>query len=361
MALFDLQPKETPRALFGRERELEELQRLLVAGRWVAILGPRMVGKTSLIKAVGHRLKKPTIYVNLWGARGTAGLLNAILQGLNASQGWTSKLKDRLRLIEGLTVGPTGVSINLPKRPLKTSWDVLELLASRAEGCVVALDEVQELSDISGQLNKILANLFNTHPDIAFVFSGSEFGLTKSLLEPKAASPMAGRPPARIELRRFSTETAVAFLQAGLKEAKIATSESELRDKVVSQLGGTPGWLTLFGSHVATQGMSVDRALALTIEEASKVVRAELTHFLEGRDRATYLGALKAIGKGATWTGVKEGIRAGRKGIVPNDGTTHAVLRSLKAAGFVDEDQSRYSIGDPILVRVIESRGWASA
>ena len=54
--LFDLNPKESPRELFGREKELDELIRLIKARRWVALLGPRMVGKTSIVKVANTRL-----------------------------------------------------------------------------------------------------------------------------------------------------------------------------------------------------------------------------------------------------------------------------------------------------------------
>jgi len=55
-AFFDLNPKESAKELFGREGELDELVHLIKARRWVAVLGPRMVGKTSLIKAANTRL-----------------------------------------------------------------------------------------------------------------------------------------------------------------------------------------------------------------------------------------------------------------------------------------------------------------
>ena len=58
MALFDLGPKDSPEALFGRQREVAELTRLVRARRWVVVLGPRMVGKTSLVKAVRNRLNR---------------------------------------------------------------------------------------------------------------------------------------------------------------------------------------------------------------------------------------------------------------------------------------------------------------
>jgi AAA+ ATPase superfamily predicted ATPase len=54
--LFDLNPKKSPRELFGRENELDELIRLIKARRWVALLGPRMVGKTSIVKVANTRL-----------------------------------------------------------------------------------------------------------------------------------------------------------------------------------------------------------------------------------------------------------------------------------------------------------------
>ncbi|MEM2514683.1 MAG: hypothetical protein QXU81_10310 [Candidatus Bathyarchaeia archaeon] len=70
----------------------------------------------------------------------------------------------------------------------------------KTEKCVIALDEAQELAAISGRLLKLLANIFNTHPNIVFIFTGSMFGLMKILLEPASSSPLYGRSPAKIYL-----------------------------------------------------------------------------------------------------------------------------------------------------------------
>ncbi|MGB8779947.1 MAG: ATP-binding protein, partial [Candidatus Bathyarchaeia archaeon] len=96
MSLFNLNPKEFPKELFGREKELDDLVHLVKARRWIAILGQRMVGKTSLIKAANVKLEKmgvKAIYVNLWGARGTHGLLNALALGLNKENSVLQKIK----------------------------------------------------------------------------------------------------------------------------------------------------------------------------------------------------------------------------------------------------------------------------
>ncbi|MGB9895502.1 MAG: hypothetical protein ACPLN2_06315 [Thermoproteota archaeon] len=49
--LFDLHPKESPDELYSRSEEIEETIRLVRSNNWVAVLGPRMIGKSSLLKA----------------------------------------------------------------------------------------------------------------------------------------------------------------------------------------------------------------------------------------------------------------------------------------------------------------------
>lgn len=65
--LFDLRPKESRKDLFGRERELLELERL-TESEWVAVVGARMTGKTSLVKtfvAKSRRDDTLVLYLNL--------------------------------------------------------------------------------------------------------------------------------------------------------------------------------------------------------------------------------------------------------------------------------------------------------
>ncbi|MEM2292656.1 MAG: hypothetical protein QXU81_10305 [Candidatus Bathyarchaeia archaeon] len=103
----------------GEKRELEELIHLVKARRWIAVLGPRMMGKTSLIKVAGAELRKTktkVIYVNL-GVKGTAGLLKAIARGLNDEKGILQEIKDIAQRIEGVSIGPGGISISVAKNP----------------------------------------------------------------------------------------------------------------------------------------------------------------------------------------------------------------------------------------------------
>ncbi len=110
---------------------------------------------------------------------------------------------------------------------------MLDLLGRKGGKLVIELDEVQELSNVSGQFLKILANIWNTHRNIEFVFSGSMFGLIRTLLSPKSSkSPMYGRPPAEVVLTRFDKKRAEEFLKRGFKEYRVKVPNEVLSQSI---------------------------------------------------------------------------------------------------------------------------------
>jgi AAA+ ATPase superfamily predicted ATPase len=348
MSLFDLKPKESPKELFGREKELEDLIRLIQAKRWVAVLGPRMLGKTSLLKAAGATLNRQNIkviYVNLWGARGTNDFLRALARALNQEKSVIDKIKSAQ--IQGVTVGPNGISVALTKKPMETLWDLLDALGRQKEHYVIQLDEVQELIAISGRLLKILANLFNTHSNITFVFTGSMFGIIKTLLEPNSASPLYGRSPAKLMVQPFNSEISKQFLKKGFHECRTPASDV-LIDNAVERLDGIPGWLTLYGNKVCVQRLKNEDALKETITEASRIVNDELEHFFQNRDRLAYSTALKAAAISASWTEIKNAVSQA-KGCIVNDVTVYRILANLKGAMLIVQDGGKYRVEDPML------------
>lgn len=355
MALFDLGPKESTGDLFGREREVAELARLVGARRWVAVLGPRMVGKTSLAKAVRARLKLPGAYVNLWGVRSVRGLLSALVQGLNESRSLLARLRGAAGRIEGVTLGPVGFTLSGPGAPVTAVTELFELLGRETKQCLVVLDEVQELAPNSGVLLKLLGRVFNTYPNLTFVFTGSLFGLTRALLEPSVTSPLLGRSPVAMRLGPFDRATALEFLRRGTRESGARVAEEELVRAVEGPLDGTPGWLTLFGNHLAVRGLPPARALAETVAEGKRVAADELAHFLEGRERRLYWPALKAGAVGASWSVVQEYMARETGGEV-NHGTVGRVLNGLEAASILGKVSGSYRVADPMMrAYVLES------
>ncbi len=69
ISFFDQRPRKDKSRLFGRSEELNRLVNALHAKSWVAILGPRMAGKTSLALAgansFAEEMKYRVIFVDL--------------------------------------------------------------------------------------------------------------------------------------------------------------------------------------------------------------------------------------------------------------------------------------------------------
>lgn len=350
MTLFDLHPKDDPRDLFGREEESDEFIRLVKDRRWVVVLGSRMVGKTSLIKSANKTLKRAgfrTIYVSLWGTRYASELLDALVRGLNESKDLVERTKDAISHIRGVSVGPSGVSVSIKEEPLVAMRELLAAIGSKAGDCVIDLDEVQELSDISGYLLNLLANTFNTYPNLVFVFTGSRFGLVRALLEPGPSSPLYGRLPAELLIQPYDESVAKAFLVKGLEEHDMRL-DGDVIDDVVNRLDGIPGWLALYGNNLTVRKLAHKKAMNETISQAEKIVKSELDHFLEGRNREAYLAALKAAAVSARWSEVKGAIEGTRTGTVSGE-TVSNVLEGLKAGMLVIEKDQTYRVNDPIL------------
>ena len=354
--MFSLSPKESPKELFGREKETEELARLLSARRWVALLGPRMVGKTSLIKATNSKLERAgikTIYINLWGIKGTHGLLSALTEGINNHKSLMQKIKATTGNIDGLTFGSSGISLSIVKKPMTTTRDLLASIGRQTDECVIELDEVQELSNISGQLLKILANIFNTYRNLTFVFTGSMFGLTKTLLEPDSTSPLYGRSPARMMLQPFDHQTAIEFLSKGLRECKETVDKQKIGE-ATEILDGIPGWLTLYGNNIVVRRLPHQIALREAVVEAEKIVNDEVEHFLQRRDRTLYIPVLKASANSARWREIKTAIET-TKGTTINDSTISNTLENLKAAMLITEKDKVYQVTDPMLKALLRN------
>lgn len=356
MALFDLAPKESASSLFGRDRELAELVRLVEARRWVVVLGPRMVGKTSLVKAARNRLRRPGAYVNLWGVRSVQGLVEGLISGLNESASVRARLVRAARRVEGFSAGPNGLAVTAPRAPLKTAWDLLDLLGTEKQDCLVVLDEVQELSANAGALLKLLGNVFNSRPNITFVFTGSRVGLSRTLLEPSTNSPLFGRAPIAVSLGTFDRHTSEEFLIRGAREAGLPLSASEMAPALDGPLDGTPGWLTLFGNHLAVRRLSGAQALAETVREGKKVAEADLAHFLTAHDVRIYWPALKAIALGASWKMIRDYVSRST-GSPANDGTILRIVRGLESSYIAHSADGVYIFLDPMVRAYVLSAG----
>ncbi len=354
--LFDLHPKEQSGSMYGRDDDLAEIVRHLSHGRWITILGPRMVGKTSLAKAAGSNLEKKKIailYLNLWGVTTIPRLLQGIVFALYNSSRLYARVKRFLSNIQQIKVGPVGITINDYTKPMSLAWEFFSVLGKHAGKIVVIMDEVQELSDVSAHLLKLLANIFNTYPRITFCFTGSQSGLVKSLHLPGPDSPLYGRSPAMLSIGPFDHETAAGFLASGFKEYRRRISPNEIKE-VISRFGGIPGWLTFYGNSVVVSKIAHMKALRKTEKEAFVTAKQTLEHYLLGRNRREHLVALKAIAIGARWSQVRRVLETHLDRKV-NDGSLKNIIDALQASFLVKKRDSTYTIIDPVIQRLLHS------
>jgi len=352
--LFDIHPKETIDSLYGRDDDLNHLINHIENRRWIAILGTRMVGKTSLMKAGKSKIeqkKVPVLYINLWGVSSIKGLLGGIVHAINDSLNLVKKFKRCFNQINGIQVGPLGITIEKRKEPLSLTSEILSVLGNNIDELVIMLDEVQELQYVTAHLVKLLANIFATLPNITFCFTGSYFGLVKSLLEPRFDSPLYGRSPARISVRSFSRDVSKNFLHAGFSENKMRISEKDCNE-VVDKFNGIPGWLTLYGNAVVISRLSHEDALKNVEKESFKIQRSVIKHYLEGRNSKLHVTILKAVAAQSTWADLKGSVKA-VTGKTINDATLKNIIDALTSSFLIEKTNSMYHTIDPVLRRFL--------
>lgn len=354
--LFDLHPKEQPKSLYGRDSDLDKIVNHVKNRRWISVLGPRMVGKTSLVKAARYKLEHQRftgLYINLWGADSMYGLLDGIFHALQNTSRLLKKVKKHLKQISGLSVGPVSITIKDNVKPVSLTWQILSLLGNSTDNLVIILDEVQELSNVSSHLVKLLANIFSTYPNITFCFTGSQSGLIKSLHEPGPGSPLYGRSPVLLSIPPFDKKTSKNFLVAGLKEHDVQIPPEDVQD-VIDRFDGIPGWLTYYGNMVTVSKLSHGQALHQTEKEAFKTAKQTLQHYLEGRNQNEHIIALKAIAIRARWSEIRRAIEA-NTGKKINESSLKKITDALLTSFIVEKTNSTYSIIDPVIRRYLVS------
>lgn len=356
MLMFDLKPKDSREGFYGRQDTIDEIVRLLKHGSWLVVLGPRMVGKTSVIKVACNNLPRgySHVYLNLWGVKSARSLLEALAHGINESRTLYEKIKNKLKRTEEFSVGPDSFSIKMAREPMTRIWDIIAAMGTLKHNTVLILDEVQEIYPMSGQTLALLANIFSTYKNITFVFTGSMVGVVRSLLEPKGDSPLYGRPPAKIDILPFEREDSIKFLQTGFRKYNLPADNSKI-EEAVNVLGNVPGWLTMYGNFVAVRRLSHQKALLETKKQAAKIIRSELNHFLKGKDKIAYIQALKACAIGAGWSDIKTAINVKKKRPV-NDRKVKDTIDNLLDSRHIHSngENGKFIIIDPLVKETIK-------
>jgi hypothetical protein len=276
--MFQTSTPVVGKGFHNREAELEALSRAmrrLVAGepQWVAILGARKIGKTSLVLEAARRARSDTLRVitldvqeqgpvsaavfrrlalavldaalgqELGESLGRLAHQPAAYRGLLQRSEQFSRLPAALRgelleLVEGkITPERVGAWLDLPE----------QLAAALGLCFIVALDEFQELGVLPARqgLNAftLLRSHWQKHRRVAYFISSSERSMLLALLQ-SPQSPFFQHFAVR-ELGPFSPAAAKELLERESRpERPIPEAVAEL---AVQLLGGHPFYLQLLG------------------------------------------------------------------------------------------------------------------
>jgi uncharacterized protein len=269
-------------AFHNREAEIELLTRALEklpsgSPQWVAILGPRKIGKTSLVLEAARRCESPAMHIVTLDVEehspASLGLFRRLaLRVLDAA--FSPELGESLeRLVRAPSAYRSTVqrSERFSSLPAALRAEIIEIVDGKAIPerlhawldlperlakvldlhFVIALDEFQELDELSSKDLRVFARLrsvWQKHRRVSYFISGSARSMLLALVA-EESSPFF-QHFSIIDLGPFSQEAAIELLRQ--RDGNHAIPK-EIAQKAVDVLGGHPFYLQLLGEALTAQ------------------------------------------------------------------------------------------------------------
>lgn len=181
-----------------RERELDALLTNFENGRNTVLYSWRRMGKTSLLRYLGHELEARnaahTVYVDLLPTRSMDDALVAIVRALQeefnrtstglGSRWWALLGQVGLDVSLDPVTGMPSVGLGMRQRlqPLPSLNAIGTFLAEQERQVLFVLDEFQEVVNYDdGNAEAVFRTWMQQFPQIRFVFSGSNRGMMSSM------------------------------------------------------------------------------------------------------------------------------------------------------------------------------------
>nr|WP_237710136.1 ATP-binding protein [Pyrococcus sp. ST04] len=304
----------------------------------MAVLGPRMAGKTSLAwagaNAFAEEMKYNVIFVDLRNAETSRQATEKILSRLPKS------ILDALsKYIAEVSFSARDVSASVKLRENAAAKNALEDALFALKDTILILDEVQNVKQGVNNFLKALATAFNENDSLLVIFTGSYAGVVKKLFEATHKDSLYGRPPIEILLSPWPEWVAAEFLRKGFEQCDVNVTQREIQE-TIWRLGTLPGWLNLYGLRRCLR-TSHEESLQRVFEKAVNEALKELEHFLEGRSPKAR-EVIKRLVYGATWGELE-------KTGIPKD-TLSRLLDALTKELFivVKDEIGVYKFSDPI-------------
>ena len=188
----------SPEFFCDREQETRTILDALHNGRNVALIAPRRMGKTGLIRHAFYRLKEQqpdivTFYLDIYSTQSLGDFVRllaaAVLGKLDsAPQKAFSRISQFFRscrpvfTFDDLT-GVPKVTIDVaPTEEENTLKEIFEYLGSSEKRCYVAIDEFQQIAEYQEKgVEALLRSHIQFLPNVNFIFAGSRQHLMQEM------------------------------------------------------------------------------------------------------------------------------------------------------------------------------------
>ncbi|NUQ72434.1 MAG: ATP-binding protein [Polyangiaceae bacterium] len=356
---------------------LEDVLRRLKAGspQWLCILGPRKIGKTSLLLELSRRSVDEEVAFVVLDVFETMPISVEVLRlcalravdrvfarhlGLSteALAGRPADYRRALQSAAPFASLPSDLRadlLDLPDRPMDDAWlrtciDLPERLAHALKiSILVAIDEFQELgAPLPGrpqrELLPLLRSAWQRHRRVAYVISGSARTMLTDLVT-KEHSPFF-QHFALMELGPFAREDALKLLTDNAADDR--TIDRSLAERALSVLGGHPFYLQLFGETLTSLRPPYD-------EGSFKTAMQELLFSRTGRLALYFENELDRLaGRStfllATLQALADGPRRFQAVASAIQAPSGAVVRYLERLGdaVIRDKPGHYRLADPV-------------
>jgi|ECHvirMinimDraft_2_1075157.scaffolds.fasta_scaffold03018_1 AAA+ ATPase superfamily predicted ATPase len=362
---------------FGRDEEIRTLIGLVKNGQPVSLIGPRRIGKTSIILASLSRSSLPYVLFSaeefIKNERGfnfqeflsayVSKVTNLALSLAGLKFQFTEKTRSYLKQLREL-IGGVKIYLNMPEisalidiildkaergkeldEEFNRVLDLPQIFAERLgiERLIIAIDEFQYLKYAKQSLPEIfhlMRSKWQFQRNVSYLISGSAVGMLKEIVSGKE------QPFYQffysMKVNPFNRETSRNFLKKGFETEGINVSDHEI-EAAVDYVDGFPAWLNLVGIKAVIERRSI-RQILEDLPRDENVINA-----IEGDIRKLSPSAKSVLRKLATLGG-----KGRLKDLGDDVWTVNRGISQLTRYGYVEkEERGIYRIVDPMVVHYL--------
>ncbi len=360
---FTTKPVMGEECLWGTEhrKTVDVLIETVLRGNASLLLGPRRVGKTSVVSVMAEKLRKRRghhyIYFNFSRFLGARGISIADIEPKRTSLKLITTSKSYTLSLRDLSVEVRKTSIE----EFSSDFSALvRVLSQNSRLGVLIFDEAQVLARLKNlDFRSLLQEITDSYPNISLVFTGSMPGMLMGYLNPEADKPNFMRSAEVFTLRRWTPGEGKGYLMKGFESYGIVVKDELEILRAVKELGGIPGFIAYYGLNVVNLlrgGKNVEEALPIALEESRKYALSEwkkdLKAFLNVYSSPIYVAVLGVLAE--AYPTALRGAEVYRQ--LESLGTAptrvqhiYKYLEILKKAGFIRSSERKYWIEDPLL------------